>query len=135
MGILFQSVIDQSLPYLEKICSRYTVTDKDVGVVTAADSKFFTGLQLLYTSLKHKVNFCVFDIGLSDHQIKWCKDNDIIVRFNAKDFTIKHMNYISQLPEILANDELEVGSFELDIFEITINKIKTYEEELIECKR
>ena len=80
MGILFQSVIDQSLPYLEKICSRYTVTDKDVGVVTAADSKFFTGLQLLYTSLKHKVNFCVFDIGLSDHQIKWCKDNDIIVK-------------------------------------------------------
>ena len=33
------------------------------------------------------------------------------------------------------NDELEIGSFELDIFEININKIKTYEEELIKCER
>ena len=38
---------------------------------------------------------------------------------------------IQQLSEILANDELEVGSFELDIFEISVNKIKTYEKELI----
>ena len=42
---------------------------------------------------------------------------------------------IQQLSEILANDELEVGSFELDIFEISINKIKTYEEGLIKCER
>ena len=42
-------------------------------------------------------------------------------------------NTLQQLSEILANDELEVGSFELDIFEIKINKIKTYEEELIKC--
>jgi len=62
------------------------------------------------------------------------EDNDIIVRFDAKDFTMKHMNYISQLSEILANDELEVGSFELDIFEIIINEIKTYEEDLIKCE-
>ena len=27
------------------------------------------------------------------------------------------------------------GGFELDIFKITINKIKTYEEELIKCER
>jgi len=44
------------------------------------------------------------------------------------------MLYISQLSEILANDELEIGAFELDIFEIQINKIKTYEKELINCK-
>jgi hypothetical protein len=43
--------------------------------------------------------------------------------------------YIQQLSEILANDELEIGSFELDIFEININRVKTYEKELIKCER
>ena len=41
---------------------------------------------------------------------------------------------LQQLPEILANDEqLEVGSFELDIFEVDVRRIKTYEGELIKC--
>ena len=41
---------------------------------------------------------------------------------------------LNELPEILANDEeLEVGEFELGIFRIKINKIKTYERELIKC--
>ena len=43
----------------------------------------------------------------------------------------QNFNYIVQLSQILANDELEVGSFELDIFEIQINKINTKEEELV----
>jgi hypothetical protein len=30
---------------------------------------------------------------------------------------------------------LEVGSFELGIFEIKINKLHTYEEDLIKCER
>ena len=45
------------------------------------------------------------------------------------------MNYIAQLSEILANDELEVGEFELDIFKVTITKVETYEENLINCNR
>ena len=60
--------------------------------------------------------------------------NDIEIRFDAKALTQEQFNYIVQLPEILANDEeLEEGSFTLGIFEITINKIKTYEEDLIKC--
>jgi hypothetical protein len=40
------------------------------------------------------------------------------------------------LPEILSNDtELEVGQFGIGIFKIKINKIKTYEEELVKCER
>ena len=62
--------------------------------------------------------------------------NDIIVKFDAGELTPEQFNYIAQLPEILANDEeLEVGEFDLGIFKITINKIKTYEEELIVCER
>ena len=35
-----------------------------------------------------------------------------------------------QLPDII-RDSGELGEFELDIFKITINSLKTYEEELI----
>ena len=63
-------------------------------------------------------------------------DNDIIVEFDAKELTPQQFNYIAQLSEILANDEeLEVGEFELGIFKIKVNKIKTYEEDLIKCER
>ena len=63
------------------------------------------------------------------------KNNDILIEFNARDFVIKHMNTISQLSEIFANDEhLEPGEFELDIFKITIINTKTYEKDLIICK-
>ena len=57
--------------------------------------------------------------------------NDIEVRFDGSKLNNQNFNYIVQLSQILTNDELEVGSFELDIFEININKVKTYEEELI----
>ena len=59
-------------------------------------------------------------------------DNDIVVEFDAREFTPEQFNYIAQLPDILSNDEeLEVGEFNLGIFKITINQIKTYEKELI----
>ena len=63
-------------------------------------------------------------------------DNDIVIEFNARDFNQESFNIITSLSEILTNDEeLEVGEFELGIFKITINKIKTYEEELVVCKK
>ena len=64
------------------------------------------------------------------------KQNDVEVRFDGNKFTQNSFNIIQQLSEILSNDEeLEEGSFELDIFEININKIKTYEGELIKCEQ
>ena len=42
---------------------------------------------------------------------------------------------ITNLSEILSNDdEIEEGTFELGMLGIKINKIKTYEEELIKCE-
>ena len=62
-------------------------------------------------------------------------DNDIIVEFDAKEFTPEQFNYLANLSEILSNDEeLEVGEFELGIFKVIVNKIKTYEGELIRCE-
>jgi hypothetical protein len=60
------------------------------------------------------------------------KENDITVRFDGSKLNQQNFNYITQLSQILTNDDnLEIGSFELDIFEIEIKKIKTYEKELI----
>jgi len=65
-------------------------------------------------------------------------DNDIIVEFDAKEFTPEQFNYLANLSEILASDkEIEedsVGEFELGIFKIKINSARTYEEKLIICK-
>ena len=65
-------------------------------------------------------------------------DNDIIVKFDAKELTPEQFNIIAQLSEILANDEgIEkdtVGEFDVGIFKITINSTRTYEEKLIICK-
>ena len=44
------------------------------------------------------------------------------------------MQLISQLPEIL-QDSGEIGSFELGNLKITINKLDTYENKLIKCKK
>ena len=61
--------------------------------------------------------------------------NDITLEFDAGDFNQESFNIITSLSEILANDELEVGEFELGIFNIKVNKIKTYERELIQCSK
>ena len=59
-------------------------------------------------------------------------DNDIIVEFEANELTNVNFHYIANLSQILANDEqLGIGEFDLDIFEITIKNLKTYEKENI----
>ena len=56
----------------------------------------------------------------------------LIVKFDTKRLNNQNFQLITQFSQILANDgELEVGSFTLGIFEITINKIETYEMDLI----
>jgi len=57
-------------------------------------------------------------------------DNDIVVEFDARQFTQESFNILQQLPEIIA-DSGELGTFELDIFKITIKALTTYEHELI----
>ena len=82
----------------------------------------------------------LFDLRERVHSKMNNHSNDIIVEFNARDFTPQQINYLANLSEIIANDEdLHIGEsgdeFDLGIFKITINKLKTYEEELIKCER
>ena len=78
----------------------------------------------------------MFDLDKRIYSIDDNIQNDIEIRFDGSKFSNNSFQYIQQLSEILANDEeLEVGSFELDIFEINIKHIRTYEEGLIKCER
>jgi len=69
-----------------------------------------------------------------DKQLKIMLMNDIIVEFDASRFTNDKFQFLTQLPEIL-RDSGEVGEMEHDIFKLTINKLKTYEEDLILCRK
>jgi hypothetical protein len=75
----------------------------------------------------------IFDLNKRvKSRIENTPDNDIIVEFDGQEFTPEQFNYLAQLSEILDNDEeLEEGEFELGIFKVKVNKIKTYEKELI----
>ena len=56
--------------------------------------------------------------------------DDIIVEVNGASFTQQDMQLISQLSEIL-QDSGEIGSFGLGNLKITVNKLDTYEHNLI----
>ena len=58
------------------------------------------------------------------------KNNDIIVEFDSVKLTNESFNFLTQLPMIL-KDSGEIGEMEYDIFKITINSLKTYNEDLI----
>jgi GT2 family glycosyltransferase len=59
-------------------------------------------------------------------------ENDIIVEFDARNFTQQSFQIIQQLPEIIKGSG-EIGEFELDIFKITINSLEEYQNDLIVC--
>ena len=117
-GFVIKNCTEELLGLLEPFCSKIYVD-------------YFT-----YYYIEDEQPNTLFDLSKRIYSIDAEKQNDIEVRFDAEKFTPQHMNYIAQLSEILANDEeLEEGSFELGIFEVNINRIKTYEKELIVCER
>jgi len=114
IGIVIKNCGDELLNLLEPFCSNIYVD-------------YFT-----YYYIEEEQPNTLYDLNKRVLPINSEKTNDIEVRFDGKEFTETSFQIIQQLPEILAgDDELEIGSFELDIFEININKIKTYEGDLI----
>ena len=61
------------------------------------------------------------------------KNNDIIIKFNAGELNQERFEFITKLPWVL-KESGEVGEMGYDIFKITINSLKTYENENITCK-
>jgi len=52
---------------------------KERGIVTAADHGYFPGVQNLHASISGQAPLAVFDLGLAEDQLRWCKDNDVRV--------------------------------------------------------
>jgi hypothetical protein len=57
-------------------------------------------------------------------------ENDIVVEFDGNQITQQSFLILQQLPDIIQNSGA-IGTFELDIFKITINSLETYEHTLI----
>jgi len=57
-------------------------------------------------------------------------ENDIIVEFDARQFTNADFAFLQKLPEII-KDNGDIGEFEFDIFKITINSMTEYQNNLI----
>jgi hypothetical protein len=58
-------------------------------------------------------------------------DSDIIVRFDANKLTQNSFNFIQNLSEIFDFNKFESGEYEFDIFNIKVNRVKHYENDLI----
>jgi len=74
----------------------------------------------------------MFDLRGRIRSLNELSQNDIIVTMNAEQLnrTYDNMSYLTSLSDIIS-DSGEVGEFQLDIFNIEIRALKTYEHELI----
>jgi hypothetical protein len=71
------NLFEYGLKLLETKSKKWTINDCSIGIVTAADKNVFQGLQALFTSVKNKVNFLCYDIGLTAEQKSWCFKNNL----------------------------------------------------------
>ena len=71
-----------------------------------------------------------FDLSKKLHSLYTEPDNDVVIRFDASKLNQSNFQIIVNLSEILQQSG-EVGEMELEIFEFYINKLDTYEKELI----
>ena len=78
-------------------------------------------------NLKEKIN----DIGnLNDYTNNGFLPTDIFIKINGNTFNNQDYSIIQQISEII-QDSGEIGEFELGNLKITVNKLKTYENNLI----
>ncbi len=111
----------QTLEVLEPWCDRIYIED-EMDVIK----------QAYFEKEQHNTNY---DLTKRVHTIGHNYpegENDIVVVFDMKKFTQQSFNIIQQLPEIV-KESGEVGTFELDCFEIIISHLETYEKNLIIC--
>ena len=74
-----------------------------------------------------------FDLSKKLHSLYTEPDNDVVVRFDASKLNQNNFQILTKLSSIL-QESGEVGEMELEIFEFYINKLKTYEKDLVVCK-
>lgn len=112
----------QILELLEPWCDRIYIDD-NMQVVT---SHYIDKEQ---SNTKFDLSKRIYTIEHNDPK----GENDIILEFDAKQFTQQSFNIVQQLPEII-KESGEVGEFELDIFKVIIISLTEYQNDLILCK-
>jgi hypothetical protein len=71
------NLFENGLRVLDAKSKKWFMNDSSIGIVTAADENVFRGLQALFTSVKNKINFLCYDLGLTAEQKKWCTENNL----------------------------------------------------------
>lgn len=111
-------------------------------VIKNANEQFIAGLEPWCDTLFTDVNCdrykkleqpnTKFDLNKKIRSIKSLTDseNDVLIEFDASRFSNNHFNFISNLSDVITETN-DVGSFEFDIFKITINKLRPIENDLI----
>jgi glycosyltransferase involved in cell wall biosynthesis len=82
--------------------------------------------------IKEEQKISHFNIEKRIKSINDEKTNNIIIEFDARKFNQEHCKFIADLMSII-EDSGEIGQFEYDIFNITINSIESYEHKLIDA--
>lgn len=111
----------QLLQVLEPWCDRIYIDD-DMQVITNA---YISHEQ---KNTKFDLSKRIFNINTNYPE----GENDIVVVFDARNFTNDSFNIIQNLSDIITQSG-EEGTFQIDCFEIIINNTTTYEKDLIIC--
>jgi len=74
-----------------------------------------------------------FNLKKKIHSQHMNPQNDVVVYIDCSKLNQKNYPMLCQLPEIL-KDSGEIGEFELDVFNVKVKNLNTYEKELIVCK-
>jgi len=120
IGFVIKNCSYQLLYELEPWCSNIYIENHEHMLYLAQEQK-----NTLF-DLKEKIK------DLNEEKPK----NDIIVEFDYEDWKNAHYYNIINMSEIIYKTGIEKpGEFELGIFKFKVNKIKTYEKDLIICER
>jgi len=100
------------------------------GLEPWSDSMYIDDKELVEQYIKEEQPQTKFD--LKERLLKSEIDNDIVVEFDLQKLTQNDYEILKMLPEII-KDSGKIGEFTLEIFDVTITSLKTYEKELIGC--
>ena len=125
---------DYLKPYIQpKYDIGYVVKNCDItglrGLEPWSDGMFIDNETLVEHYIKEEQPNTQFDLK---KRLTKKLDNDIIVEFDLTELHQEEFEVLLILPEII-KDSGKVGEFTIGIFNIKINKIQTYEKELIKC--
>ena len=59
------------------------------------------------------------------------EESDVVVEFDARSLTQNSFNFVQSMSEIFDFNQFESGDYEFDIFKIKVNRVKHYENDLI----